>query len=282
MLKLFSPAKLNLFFRVLGKREDGFHELASLFQAIDFGDILHYSLSKDDVFTCSSNHIPLDDSNLVIRALKLFRQKTGIQACFKIHLEKYIPTEAGLGGGSSNAATTLWALNKLTGQPASLDDLIKWSADLGCDITFFLSEGTAYCRGRGEIIEPLPLIKSESCTLVKPDWGLSTASVFKNFDMSLSEFTDPDETLDQFLSGKPSYFNDLEEAANKTDERLSDLKQKLYECGFHTVTMTGTGSSFFCYGQGNAPKELFQKNIRFISRKPNQWYDLPRIILDNK
>lgn len=97
-LILFSPAKINLFLRVLGKRSDGYHDLASLFQTIDLGDILTFRFSKKDTFTCSDSTL-CDASNLVIKALQLFRQKTGFQFSINIHLEKKIPTQAGLGGG---------------------------------------------------------------------------------------------------------------------------------------------------------------------------------------
>src|SRR5262249_13981075 len=108
MLTLLSPAKINLFLRILGKRPDGYHELASLFQAIDLADTIHFSLSDADHLTCTDPAIPVDRSNLIWKSVNLFRRKTGLNFHLKIHLEKKIPHQAGLGGGSSNAATTLW------------------------------------------------------------------------------------------------------------------------------------------------------------------------------
>ncbi len=113
-LTLFSPAKINLFLRIMGKRPDGYHELASLFQAIGLGDTLTFTLTPQDSLTCSDPSLPCNDSNLIIKALHLFRRKTNLHIPVTIHLEKHIPTQAGLGGGSSNAATTLGALNTLT------------------------------------------------------------------------------------------------------------------------------------------------------------------------
>lgn len=156
MLTLISPAKVNLFLRVLGKRPDGYHELASLFQAIDLADTLHFTLSKHDHLTCTDPAIPLDNTNLIWKTVHLFRRKTNHQFPIHIHLEKNIPIQAGLGGGSSNAATTLWALNELLNTHIPSETLTAWAGEIGSDVPFFLSTGTAYCTGRGEIVKSLP------------------------------------------------------------------------------------------------------------------------------
>jgi hypothetical protein len=136
-LTLFSPCKINLFLRIIRKREDGYHDLASLFQAIGFGDTLELTpLIQDrddgsgdddtvqsDEFTCNMPGVPVDSTNLVLRALELMRTKTGINQYFKANLIKQVPAQAGLGGGSANAATTMWAANTLMGNPASLDQV---------------------------------------------------------------------------------------------------------------------------------------------------------------
>ncbi|MES2198630.1 MAG: hypothetical protein V4489_00475, partial [Chlamydiota bacterium] len=114
-LSFLSPAKINVFFKVLRKREDGFHEISSLYQAITLFDTLQIRLSAKDEFTCSDPSLSLDHTNLVNKALNLFRKKTGSSDQFSIHLDKKIPMQAGLGGGSSNAATALWAFSKLLG-----------------------------------------------------------------------------------------------------------------------------------------------------------------------
>jgi 4-diphosphocytidyl-2-C-methyl-D-erythritol kinase len=126
-LTLFSPCKINLFLRIIRKREDGFHDLASLFQAIGFGDTLELTLleegAKQDQFECNMPGVPVDSSNLVIRALELMREKTGKKQYFKANLIKQVPAQAGLGGGSANAATAMWAANELMGKPASVDEV---------------------------------------------------------------------------------------------------------------------------------------------------------------
>ena len=131
-LSLFSPCKINLFLRIIRKREDGFHDLASLFQAIGFGDTLELTNLPDsataDEFTCNMPGVPVDSSNLVLRALQLMREKTGVQQYFKANLVKQVPAQAGLGGGSANAATAMWGANQLMGNPATLGEvrIVRW------------------------------------------------------------------------------------------------------------------------------------------------------------
>ncbi len=130
---LFSPCKINLFLRILRRREDGYHDLASLFQAIGFGDTLELTLlddsSSNDVFTCNMEGVPTDSSNLVLRALELMRDKTGVTKYFKANLIKQVPAQAGLGGGSANAATAMWGANELLGKPATLAQ-VSWTRSI--------------------------------------------------------------------------------------------------------------------------------------------------------
>lgn len=126
-LSLFSPCKINLFLRIIRKRSDGYHDLASLFQAIGFGDTLELSVlgndAVEDEFTCNMPGVPTDSSNLVLRALSLMREKTQVQQYYRANLIKQVPAQAGLGGGSANAATAMWGANQLMGQPAKLEEV---------------------------------------------------------------------------------------------------------------------------------------------------------------
>jgi len=203
-LTLFSPCKINLFLRIIRKRPDGFHDLASLFQAVGFGDTLHLSLTKNDgdEFSCNMEGVPTDSSNLVLRALELMRQRTDRKdVFFNCDLVKRCPAQAGLGGGSANAATAMWGANELMGRPATLDQLIEWSSELGSDITFFLSRGTAYCTGRGEVMTSIdpPLPSGAKLSIVKPDLGLSTPKVFKALDYDQLSKENPEGLRDIFL-----------------------------------------------------------------------------------
>lgn len=273
-MKLASPAKINLFLRILKRRSDGYHELASLFQAIDLCDTLHFSLSCNDKLTCTHPLIPTDNTNLVLKAVELFRCKTNLDFGVTIHLEKVIPIQAGLGGGSSNAATTLWALNELCNRPATIEQLMQWSGEIGSDITFFLSQGTAYCSGRGEILKQLPPLQKKSLLIVKPQEGLSTPEVYRKLDASSLKQRDPEAVLASFYAGQFNCFNDLEIPAFAIMPELACLRTKLMSSGFSEVLMSGSGSAFFCLGEGKVSEAADQQHFpsSFINRSPDSWY----------
>lgn len=298
--QLFSPAKVNLFLRIIRRRPDGYHDLASLFHTVAFGDtmdmeVLPASAQKDEL-TCNLPDVPVDDSNLVIRALNLFRQKSGATRRFRIDLRKQIPAQAGMGGGSSNAATAFFGANLLCGRPATTADLIKWADDpvIGSDATFFLSEGTAYCTGRGEIITPiaqLPLKENLSIYLVKPSYGLSTGKVFKALNLDGLSKVDPEELLKAFTTKGTSHnmwVNDLEPPAFEVSPELGDLKKYLQAQGFEAVLMSGSGSTIYCVGDPVAGQASFQEDVKSkyeiegvwrtkLMRRANgdEWYSQP-------
>lgn len=273
MLSLRSPAKINLFLRIIDKRPDGFHNLASLFQAIDLCDILHFSVRAEDRITCSDGRIPCDHRNLVAKARDLFRQKTGINNSFDIHIEKKIPIEAGLGGGSGNAATTLWGLNQLCQTNISSDQLRQWGSEIGSDVAFFFSSGTAYCTGRGEIIEDQPSLPYQKVWIVKPDEGLATKEVYGNMKLDELVQRDPIDFLRKSYESPQYLFNDMEQAAFKLRPSLKKMKEELLNQGFETVMMSGSGTSFFCLGEGNIlVPNIFATEANFINRMPSHWY----------
>lgn len=255
---LLSPAKLNLSFQVLRKRGDGYHDIASLFQAIDLFDRLFISPSDQDKITCTDPAIPCDETNLVAKAMALFPNRSR----FHIHIEKKIPVQAGLGGGSSNGATVLWGINELMGRPNTLDQLVEMGAKIGSDVPFFLSLGSAFCTGRGEILEPRPFVTLTGW-LAKPIFGLSTPLVYKQTRI---------EELPK--NRNEAYFNDLEVPAFQLEPRLIQLQKKLQTFGFEHVVMTGSGTAFFCLGNGN-PSPI--DGVTFfpfqsIQRNPASWY----------
>lgn len=276
-MRLFSPAKLNLFFRVVKKRGDGYHDIASIFQTISLGDYLNIELSEKDSLTCTDSAIPIDNTNLVLRALDLFRCKTGLDIHVSIHLDKKVPIQAGLGGGSSNAATLLWGVNELASRPATVQELMQWSSEIGSDCPFFFSQGTAYCTGRGENVSPLPSFPQSAVWLAKPSYGLSTPLVYQNCNLSLFPKRDPDDILVDFLEGKPDYFNDLEIPAFQLAPELGLIKQKLLALKFDKVSMTGSGTAFFCFGNVASPQinGLQFYPASFINRDAKIWYKTP-------
>lgn len=279
MLTLFSPAKINLFLRIVGKRADGYHCLSSLFQTISLGDTLTIELSDTDKLTCTHSQIPVDSSNLISKAVEIFRRHTSIKQCFNIQLIKQIPIEAGLGGGSSNAATVLWACNQLTKCGASLQMLKEWGQEIGSDVPFFFSQGTAYCTGRGELVYQLPALHQRPLWIIKPKFGLSTKEVYQRLNFKESELEKRrQDDLDHFLFGNLPCFNDLEKPAFEMRPELSDLKASLLQKGFEVAVMSGSGSAFFCMGKGEMPEKLADAAIypaAFLNRSHSDWYGSP-------
>jgi 4-diphosphocytidyl-2-C-methyl-D-erythritol kinase len=175
-----SHAKLNIALDVLDKRLDGYHDIQSVIQPISLHDVMTISrTSGHTIFLESSNPaLPCDEGNLAYRAAVLFLEASGLDCGIDINIEKHIPMEAGLGGGSSNAAATLVALNRLFGQPLDKDIIPGLCAQLGSDVPLFLIGGTAFASGRGEILDPLPDLPLHF-VVIKPDFGISTAWAYK-------------------------------------------------------------------------------------------------------
>jgi len=275
-LVLSSPSKVNLFFRVIAKRSDGFHEIASLYQAIGLFDTLYFKRSDALQVTCSDKTLLCDDSNLVTKALRLFQSKTGIDLSVHIHLVKNIPVQAGLGGGSGNAATTLFGLNELYGRPATHKELEVWSSELGSDVPFFFSSGSAYCTGRGEMLENVgPLTLPSHLTIVKPLEGLSTPLVYKNCRVDEFPSRDPEKSLQSFMQGGAEFYNDLEIPSFAILPSLKETKAMLASSGFSHVVMCGSGTAFFCIGEGSIEQDssLLIRKVPIIQRKDNGWYE---------
>ncbi len=275
MLRLFSPAKINLFFKLIGLRNDGFHQLESFFQAVSLGDDLTLSRSSQDQFISNDTDLIQDPSNTILKALKLFRQKTSIFDPVQVELVKRIPKQAGLGGGSSNAATMLWGLNVIFGTKIDDQTLLDWGKEIGSDVPFFFSYGSALCKGRGEeIIHAAPPNLVSSVWIVKPPFALSTKEVY-TFSKKKSKIAQSLETLMQKIyTPEPILENDLEEAAFLLCPHLALLKDELLGQDFSQVFMTGSGSSYVCIGS-KPPKckntvQIFP--VKYINRLEHQWY----------
>ncbi len=272
-MKFISPAKVNLFFRVLKKREDGFHEIASIYQAISLVDVIDIEKSLKDEFSTNLKPLKFDSSNLVIKALNLFREKSQIKNPVKIHLEKNIPVKAGLGGGSSNAATTLFALNALFANPLKEEELIDLAKQIGSDVAFFFSHGSSYCINKGDIFENID-INVPPFYIVKPFFGMNTKDVYENFSLKSIQNIDPIKILASYLQDNNVYINDLETSAFLLNPKLVKIKKYLYDLGFSKVCMTGSGSSFMAFGniQPKSSKEILFNLVHPIQRKEKKWY----------
>ena len=270
-LHLFSPAKVNLFFRILSKRKDGFHEIETLMQAVNFGDYLSFELSEKDQLETNHPQLSCGSENLIWKGVDLFRKTTGFLPPLNISLMKNIPLEAGFGGGSSNLATTLWALNQLSGKMLSIEKLKKLAGKLSSDAPFFFSSGSAFCKGRGEIVHSLsPLTKKKLYLAIPKFLRLSTPLVYRHCSVYLKR----KKSLDDLIFPE-SFFNDLEESAFSICRELKKIKEALLLIGFEKVLLSGSGSGFFCIGNLKKP---FLNDMKFIattylSKDEKDWYE---------
>ncbi len=185
-LEVFSPAKINLFLAITGRRPDGFHDLVSVVAPLDFGDTLRIEETSEGVtmLECSDRSLACDETNLVVRAAHAFRAASGWQGGVRIYLEKRIPMGAGLGGGSSNATAALLALNRLSGNKLGREALAELAARLGSDCALFLEDAPVVMRGRGERVERLPTrcaarLSGRKVLVFKPSVSISTAWAYR-------------------------------------------------------------------------------------------------------
>ncbi len=272
----FSPAKINLFLRLIRKRSDGYHDLQSLFRVVDLGDEISLEPDASDKYRSDHPLLGWNSSNLVRRAVDLFRELTGIKKAVSIIHRKKIPMEAGLGGGSGNAATVLWGLNRIFDSPLSEEEMRHHSLQLGSDVPFFFSGGTAICSGRGEKVVPLSLPdESKKMFLVKPEISLSTKEVYL-YARNYRKNNRPLSFLLGELAEKRNYSNDLEESAFLLSPSLCILKENLLSQGYDRVFMTGSGSGLICIGdqEPRCGKSVQIFPLRYIRRDENCWYSM--------
>ena len=255
-----APAKLNLFFEVFGKRNDGFHEIETLMVPIGLYDSLSFEPQTSGPITVDCRwaaggdgsplgELPASQSNIVTRALELLRQRAGINDGARVRLLKRIPLAAGLGGGSSDAAAALVAANigwKIGWSTSALSEL---AGALGSDVPFFFAPGAAICRGRGELIEPVAGIGSWHFVLVRPPEGLSTASVYARCQAS-RDGRSSTALIDAMRRGDArriaaTVHNALEPAAESLSPWIGRLRREFQRLDCVATQMSGSGSSYF-------------------------------------
>jgi len=244
-VEFLAPAKVNLSLRVLRRREDGFHEIESLMCPVSIFDTLDISHREEGglEFVCDDASLPTGDDNLVVRAVKLFCTSRGIEPRLRIALTKRIPHGAGLGGGSSDAATTLLGLDRLFETHLSREALSAMAADLGSDIPFFVYQSAAIIRGRGEHVEPVNFPHKLPLLLIKPPFGVPTPWAYKRWRDSQEI---PGVRYDAQELEWGTLVNDLERPVFEKYILLADLKTWL--AGQPEVAgalMSGSGATVF-------------------------------------
>lgn len=253
MIALQAPAKLNLYLRVVGRRPDGFHEIETVFERLDLADTLTFSPLDNDVrLTCTDPSLSCGEDNLVLKAARLLQRETKITAGASIHLEKRIPAGAGLGGGSSDAATTLQGLAELWQLPLKRPGLMQLGAELGSDVPFFLCDA-AFARGagRGERCELLPAAGLLTHVLVTPRERLSTREIYAAGGFPLTADKPSIRLIEHALSNgslgelATGLWNDLEPEAIRRCPAILRIHQLLKELGCLGVRLSGSGSASF-------------------------------------
>ena len=248
-MKILSPAKINLFLQVTGKRPDGYHELFSLMCCVDLCDTIFLQFGVKNIRVESSHpQIPLDDTNLAHRAAAVFFKALNVNDGLKIFIDKSIPVAAGLGGGSSNAASVLKGLNQHYGYPFSRNELMSMGLGLGADVPFFLFGKPALASGIGEKLEPYPGSLPFHIVLVYPGFEVSTGEVFQNLNLGLTKC---EKKFKELFSIKIAFdpglhlCNDLEIVTASRYPEITSIKEQLLIRGALGALMSGSGPTVF-------------------------------------
>ncbi|HEY3931046.1 MAG TPA: 4-(cytidine 5'-diphospho)-2-C-methyl-D-erythritol kinase [Verrucomicrobiae bacterium] len=270
-----SFCKVNLLLNILGKRPDGFHELETVMQPVNFCDEISFERGGNGIrLSCSDKNLPVDSRNLIFRAATKFLEAAKISKGVRIHLEKKIPLAAGLGGGSGNAATTLLALNELFGQPLTAEKLYEIAATLGSDIPFFLQDKPVLAAGRGEKIQPLenfPALKGNAFLLIHPGFGISTPWAYQNlarFPEALNGKAGRAKELVGKLQTKNlagaagTFYNSLEAPALEKFPILQLFQKFLRANGALAALMSGSGSTTFTIVENISSGELLVEKFK--------------------
>ncbi len=277
-MQVIAPAKINLSLRVLGRRSDGFHEIETFIAPISLCDqikIEQRSGKQEIAFRCDEPSVPKGEDNIVVRAAKVFFEETKMTGGVSIALKKTIPHGAGLGGGSSDAAFTLLALNELFETNLPREALARMAEMIGSDVPFFIFQSAAVCKGRGELVTPTRLREQLSVLLLKPGFGVPTQWAYSRWRDSL-EIPGVSYGAQQF--SQQSFVNDLERPVFEKFVFLAHLKMWLLkqpEVG--AALMSGSGSTVFAVLRSNANADLLAKRAK-SGLDPELWTCVTRTL----
>jgi len=291
LFNLPSFAKINCSLHILGKRPDGYHEIRTVLQTVSLHDTLSFASSseREISLTCSDPLIPTDKNNLVVRAAKALQDFYGIRAGARIHLEKRIPVQGGLGGGSSNAAVTLLALSHLWNVTATMSELNTLAAELGSDVPFFLRGGRALGVGTGTTLMSLPDVSPQNLLIVAPVATVATNEAYKA--LSSPALTTPDSVSILAISRGSSKLsdcdpwvradelrNDFEQVIFDIEPEIGQVKNALLQAGARSALMAGSGSSVFGIFDN---REAQQRAVEQI-RAESGWRIFPCVTLSRE
>lgn len=246
-------AKINISLDITGKREDGYHEMLMVMQTVTLSDDVTVELTDGEksFAQCSLRFIPNDERNLAVKAANVFFTKLGKRGAARITLDKNIPVGAGMAGGSSDAAAVLRALNALYEKPFNRAELEAIASEVGSDVAFCVSGGTALASGRGDVLAPLSPLPDCYIVICKPEFSISTPELFKKID-SIKLHCHPDtagilEALDEknLRNLSRRMYNVFEDVPDRRLSTVAEIKSQLIDHGALGAVMTGTGSAVF-------------------------------------
>jgi len=268
-VQVFAPAKINLSLKILRRRADGFHEIETLAAPISLCDeIVIHKRRSGIAFACDDASVPAGEENLAVRAAALFFEFTKIEPAVSIHLTKKIPHGAGLGGGSSDAAAVLLALNELFNTRLSRQALVEMAASIGSDVPLFLLQSAALCKGRGELVVPVTLKRKLSLLLLKPAFAVPTAWAYSRWQEAQQI---PEIRYEAQRFGDQTFVNDLERPVFEKFIFLARLKMWLLdqpEVG--AALMSGSGSAVFGVLRESADATSLAQRSR-VELDPELW-----------
>lgn len=255
---VFPHCKINLGLQIISKRRDGYHNIQTCFYPVPWKDILEIIKAKTFAFSCSGISIPgKEEDNLCVKAYQLLQNDFGLSPVH-IHLHKVIPTGAGLGGGSSDAAFALRVLNSIFDLKLSQQQLREYASRLGSDCSFFIEDMPMLGTGRGEELSPASInLKGLFLVLVKPEIHISTAEAYAGINPQQPSLSLPEILALPVTKWKNSLVNDFEESVFKKHPAISSLKESLYQHGAIYASMSGSGASVF--GIFSSPVDLFKE-----------------------
>lgn len=270
--KLKAPAKINIGLNIIGKRDDGYHDLETIFYPVKLFDEIEFEESSHFSFETENRMLAGETNNLIVKAIHLIEEESGIKINMRIKLHKNIPIGAGLGGGSSDAATALNALNKIYELNLSKKQLINFALQLGSDVPFFIESKTSFAQSRGEILKRLNIAIKKPLLIINPGIHISTGWAFENIKpaapkKSLATLTEVDFENISLL--RDIITNDFEKPVFEKYPEIALIKDQLYNSGAEFALMTGTGSTVFGIFKNlddakNAFHTFNKKYFRFI------------------
>lgn len=258
------PAKINLFLHILGRRDDGYHDIYTLFYPVSLYDVLTIEKSSTTSLKCSNAYIPVDENNIIIKTHNILKSQYHLKDNYMIYLEKNIPFGAGLGGGSSDAAKYLLAVNKLSGLDLKYSDMKNIMEQVGSDTVFFLHNKPMIATGRGEVLEDAPELPPLYFIIINPEIFISTKDVYTSpfLKHSHMDITKNLKKVYTFEELKCIMANDMESAVFKLHSEVAELLEYLKSISNNAALMSGSGSTVFAVFDNEAERDTAYKKVK--------------------